>query len=120
MKKRNGSQWPHRTFIGWALALGLGLGVEDANAAQTLRMQVDQKGDFLLIGNTLGHECAANTPAPIVGTVGMCGANLNDSAPDIFWRSESPANGQAEANTTLTVAQARSTAVLSVPAGAGR
>jgi len=91
----------------------------EANAAQTLRVQVDQKGDFVLIGNTLGHECAAGTPAPVVGTVGNCGTlGLADTAPDIFWRSDAPANGQAQANNTITVAQARSTAVLSIPAGA--
>ena len=102
----------------WAIALALMGGTTIVEAAQNLRVQVNQKGDFLLIGNTLGHECAAGTPAPIVGNVGMCGANTNDSAPDIFWRSESPMASQAEANNTITAAQARSTAVLNIPAGA--
>ncbi len=36
----------------------------------------------------------------------------------MFWRSDSPAAGQAEASTGITAAQARTTAVLEVPAGA--
>jgi len=91
------------------------MAVGKAEAAQTLRLQVDQKGDFLLIGNTLGHECAAGTPATIVGTVGNCGSNTSDSAPDIFWRADSPGVGAAQANSTITVAQARSAAVLQIP-----
>ncbi len=35
-----------------------------------------------------------------------------------MWRSESPGAGQAEANTGVTVANARSTAILSLPSGA--
>ncbi|WP_437590194.1 DUF3344 domain-containing protein [Sorangium sp. So ce1000] len=82
------------------------------------RVHVDQRGDFLLIGNTLGHECGSDIDAPVVGDIGPCGNNTGDSAPDTFWRSDSPAEGEAEASTTITVAQARSTAVLQVPAGA--
>jgi clumping factor A len=96
-----------------------GVAIAPASAAPTLRFQVSQKGDFALIGNTLGHECNPGTPAPVVGNVGMCGNNgIGDSAPDVFWRADSPAAGQAEANTAITVAQARSTAVLGIPAGA--
>lgn len=91
--------------------------VQMAQAAPQLRVQVDQRGDFILIGNTLGHECATGTPAPVVGAVGNCGTNTADSAPDIFWRSDSPAAGQAQANNTITPAQARSTAFLNLPPG---
>ena len=114
----------HRWFGGAALgAMTLGaitLGASSpAHAAPALRVQVEQKGDFLLIGNTLGYECDVGTPAPVVGTVGACGnQGINDSAPDVFWRSDAPAAGQAQANNTITVANARSTAVLAVPAGA--
>ncbi|GAB4198121.1 MAG: hypothetical protein OHK0022_17040 [Roseiflexaceae bacterium] len=83
-----------------------------------MRVQVNQHGDFTLIGNTLGQECAAGTPAPVVGALGNCGSNTDDSGPDLFWRSDSPADGQAEANTGIAMAQARSTAVLSLPTGA--
>jgi len=106
-------------FIATTLLSTLVLGTAtSAVAAPTLRVQVDQRGDFLLVGNTLGHECVAGTPAPVVGTVGACGTNLTDSAPDIFWRSESPGAGQAEANTGIAAGSARSTAILSVPVGA--
>ncbi len=87
-------------------------------AHAAFRAQAFQRGDFLLIGNTLGHECAPGAPAPVVGTAVCGGGSLADSAPDLFWRADSPASGQAEANTGITVAQARSTAVLTVPAGA--
>jgi len=89
-----------------------------AGAAPTLRMQVIQHGDFVLVGNTLGHDCAAGTPAPVTGSVMNCGSNLEDSAPDVFWRSDAPASGQAQANGMFTVAQARSTAILVLPPGA--
>src|SRR5690349_10181744 len=81
------------------------LGQQRASAAPVLRVQVDQKGDFVLLGNTLGHECDVGTPAPLVGTVGNCGANVNDSGPDVFWRADQPAAGQAAANNTITIAQ---------------
>ncbi|AKU94523.1 internalin, putative [Labilithrix luteola] len=99
----------------------LGLGVfasSTAEAAPSLRVQVDQRGDFVLLGNTLAQDCAAGIPAPLVGTVGACGANTSDSSADVYWRSDSPQTGQAEANTGVTVAQARSTAMLSIPTGA--
>ncbi|WP_437756186.1 DUF3344 domain-containing protein [Sorangium sp. So ce1389] len=91
-----------------------------AHADPALRVQVDQRGDFLLIGNTLGYECGADLPlpGPVVGTVGECGGSLGDSSPDVFWRADAPGEGQAQANNTITVAQARSTAVLDVPDGA--
>ena len=103
-----------------AAASLVGLVSVEANAAPKLRVQVSQHGDFVLMGNTLGHDCAPGTPAPVVGTVNanMCGQNVTDSAPDLFWRADSPMDGAAEANTNITVAQARSTSVLSLPNGA--
>ena len=90
-----------------------------AQAAPTVRYQVDQNGDFVLIGNTVGHDCGNGTPAPTVGTLPMnCGSSISDSAPDIFWSADTPGAGQATADTSITVAQARSTAVLGVPQGA--
>lgn len=96
----------------------LALAAGGASAAPALRVQIDQKGDFLLIGNSLGHDCANGVPMPVVGTVTACGTDIVESAPDVFWRSDSPAAGQAEANAGITVADARSSAVLSVPDGA--
>jgi hypothetical protein len=88
----------------------------DARAA-ALRYQVNQKGDFVLIGNTLGYDCGAGVPAPLVGTVGACGNNTTDTAPDIFWQSND-SGGTAAASTSITLAQSQSTAVLSIPTGA--
>ncbi|MEI8256206.1 MAG: hypothetical protein WCJ30_11095, partial [Deltaproteobacteria bacterium] len=96
------------------------LATPSTQAAQTLRQQVDQRGDFVLIGNTGGWDCnpGGGIPAPIVGAIGACGTNVNDTAIDLLWRGDSPAAGQAAANNTITPAQARSTAVLAIPAGA--
>jgi clumping factor A len=88
------------------------------SAAPALRVQVDQKGDFALIGNTLAQDCRAGIPAPTTGTVSACGVNLGDSAPDVFWRSQSPTAAGAEANATILLANSRTTSTLAVPAGA--
>jgi uncharacterized repeat protein (TIGR01451 family) len=93
------------------------------SAAPGLRKQIDQRGDFVMFGNTTGFECADNAgvPAPTLGSVtcpGGQGGVVRDTAPDIFWRADDPALGQASARTTITAGQARSTAVLALPAGA--
>jgi uncharacterized repeat protein (TIGR01451 family)/MYXO-CTERM domain-containing protein len=103
-------------MTGVAVALALG-SAHVASAAPALRKQVDQHGDFLLIGNAMGHECAAGTPAPTVGTIGTaCSGQTNnernDSAPDAFW------NNGALIGSANGIANAKSTAVLTVPAGA--
>jgi clumping factor A len=115
----------------WMRTSCLGIGMLTltgvALAAPKLRVQVSQKGDFLLIGNTLGQDCRKDItlPAPVggddagTGDIGNCGTmNLVDSAPDVFWRSDDPAAGEALADIAVTPAQARSTAVLNLPVGA--
>jgi clumping factor A len=92
-----------------------------ARADQRLRVQVDQRGDFLLVGNTLGWDCGADAPLPVVGGTldsGSCGIDSADSSPDIFWTSDSPADGQARADEDTTPSQARSTSFVDLPAGA--
>lgn len=107
----------HRSIISTITAALLTSAVGTATAEPLLRVQVSQRGDFVLIGNTLGHDCAAGVPAPIVGNVGACGGNTNDTSPDVFWQSGVPMGG-ATANNTISAATARSTAVLNVPVGA--
>lgn len=82
------------------------------------RLNLTQRGGVITIGNTLGYDCAAGVPAPVVGVVGACGTNTSDSGVDVFWRADSPTTGQAEANTAITNAQARSSAMLNIPVGA--
>jgi len=107
--------------LSWLVVALLSLTLSSgALADQRLRVQVNQRGDFLLIGNTLGWDCGAGAPVPIVGTVpggGACGASTGDSSPDVFWRSDEPAGG-ATAASTVTADQARSTAFLDLPDGA--
>src|SRR5258708_22766071 len=102
-------------MLGTFLAAGV---ARDAHAAQTLRVQVDERGDFKMIGNTLGQDCGGGVPAPVVGTVGACGLFTGDNAPDVFWRSQAPTAAGAEADITITTANSRSTAMLSIPTGA--
>jgi clumping factor A len=93
-----------------------------AQAEQRLRVQVNQRGDFLLAGNTLGWDCGANAAAPLTGTVptGLidCGLNPADSSPDVFWRADDPSAGAAGANAILRQDEARSSAAVNLPDGA--
>jgi clumping factor A len=102
-----------------ASALLLSLQTPPAHAEQKLRVQVNQRGDFALIGNTLGWDCDANASDPVVGTVaGACGLTIGDSSPDLFWRADEPGAGQASAAAEVSAAQARSSAVLKLAQGA--
>ncbi|WP_082282730.1 Ig-like domain-containing protein [Myxococcus hansupus] len=99
----------------WVLALMMAVTAGQAAAAPVLRHTADQRGDLLMIGNTLAHDCANNVPAPLVGTVGPCGSNTSDDAVDVYWTIEA---GVAYANTSVTATQARSRAALVIPTGA--
>jgi clumping factor A len=88
-------------------------------AEQRLRVQVDQRGDFALIGNTLGWDCGAGASNPVVGQVNNnCGSSTADTSADLFWRSDEPAAGQATASLAISAEMARSSAVLTLPMGA--
>ncbi len=88
-------------------------------AEPTLRLSVDQRGDFVLFGNTLGWDCAASTAEVLVGAVECNGVGqAQDTAQDIYWSSDSPETGQALASLSVTAEQARSSAVLVLPEGA--
>jgi uncharacterized repeat protein (TIGR01451 family)/MYXO-CTERM domain-containing protein len=86
-----------------------------------MRKQLNQRGDFALIGNTAGYDCAGSAGMPVVGTVGACGVNVADSAVDIYWRSDDPMAGQVHADLGVAPAQARTTTMLTqndLPMGA--
>jgi clumping factor A len=112
-----------KRLISSLIAISAGCAAGSAFGVPVLRTQVDQRGDFVLFGNTSGFECANNAgvPAPTLGTVdcpaGQGGA-ITDTAPDVFWRADDPAAGQATASDTWIAAQARTTAVLDLPTGA--
>lgn len=82
-----------------------------------LREQMDLRGNFVLFGSTLAHECAPGIPAPTTGTIGSC-PDQNLAAPDVFWRADDPSVGMARADANITTANARTTSMLVLPAGA--
>lgn len=91
-------------------------------AAPTLIKKVDQKGDFTLIGNTLGWDCRLQESdfmpeAQATLATGLCNSanNATDSAIDIYWSD----NGADVPTVSVTSdpANARSTAVLTLQAG---
>jgi clumping factor A len=94
-----------------------------AHADQRLRVQVNQRGDFLIVGNTLGWDCAlaSAAPPPVLGSVpalANCGLNAEDSSVDVYFRADEPTDGQATANLSIAASAARSTAFVDLPANA--
>lgn len=103
--------------VGLLAALALS---QAAQAAPKLRYQIDQHGDMILFGNTVGYDCRAGIPAPTTGDVDMtmCGGFLPDSSADVWWRADEPGTGRATANINIEKQGARSTASLDLPSGA--
>ncbi len=101
--------------IGAAAAFAASTVSATGESALTKRMEVIQQGDFLLIGNTLAHNCAATTPKPAVGITVCPAAGVADTAPDVLWRAE---GAGASTNPVYTPDQAQTAAKLTVPAGA--
>ena len=89
-----------------------------SRAAVTERLSVDQHGDFVLIGNTLAHNCAGSVPDPIVGEVGDCGFSVGDTGADVFWGVDPNGIEAAVADEDLFPDDASSVAMLTLPAGA--
>ncbi len=91
-----------------------------AEAAPKLRFQIDQHGDMLLFGNTVGFDCRPGIPAPTTGDVDTanCGGFLTDSSADVWWSADDPTAGRASASINVTKQAARSTAQLELPSGA--
>src|SRR3954471_18419175 len=105
--------------LGWLVAVGLLGASVRVEAAVALRYQTSQVGDVAIIGNTLGQDCRSQVPGPVVGTVAAaCGSNTSDRGPDVYWQANEASNPTgANANTAITVGNARSTALLTLPSG---
>lgn len=112
LSRRAGRGAALAAMVAGALALGW---AHPASAALTVRMQQSVTGDFLLVGNTLAHDCAGGGPTPLLGTVGACGTLIGEAGADVYW---SASDADALANLSIPAASARSTASLAVPAGA--
>ncbi len=108
-----------RASVGLALPLATFFFSGPAFADLTPRQTFDLRGDIVLVGGTLGHDCRASTPAPLVGTVDAdCGLETADSALDVFWRSQDPTDATASAKLATKAADARTTVRLGLPANA--
>ena len=108
-----------RTALSGIVATLICAATGTASAEPALRIQVTQRGDFVLIGNTLAQDCGPGVPAPLAGTVGAtCGTGTSDTAPDVYWRADAPLAGQATADVTVLPGLSRSTASLLLPIGA--
>ena len=117
-----------RTGLGLLSALTLLTLAPPSHAATSQRAAIDDHGDFALFGNTVGFDCRdGKVEKPVVGSVptgllGLFSCNGllpdSDTGVDIFWRSDYPGNAQATASSLIDISAARSTAVLSLPAGA--
>jgi uncharacterized repeat protein (TIGR01451 family) len=107
------------TFVSSAVLSTLVVGTS-AQATPARRLQVEQTGDFLLIGNTIGFDCHGQPPPIKVGsiTADSCAASAEDYGPDLFWRADAPSAGAATADKAYLPSDARTTAVLKVPGGA--
>jgi hypothetical protein len=89
-----------------------------AAAAPGLRYQTDIHGDFVMIGAPIAYNCEEGVD-PIVGTVGSCGSHNTDTGADIFWQSNASGYlATAYADTSITMANARTTLMLKLPGGA--
>ena len=82
-------------------------------APPKLRHQADLQGDVVVVGSTLALDCSSALPAPPSSTTHSCATQLqkDDTAPDLYWRDNL-------ANASITAEQARTSATLSLPAGA--
>ncbi len=110
-----------RLFVSSSVLTVVGLLATSAVGQElTPRETRDLHGDFQLFGNTLGYECAASRlVTPLLGTVDCSDAvEPDDYAPDLFWRSDYPNEGEAFASVDVGAGSARSTAVLELPEGA--
>ncbi len=88
-----------------------------ARAQVSARISVDQRGDFVLFGNTLAQNCRPGVDTPVVGSVGACGDDAGDTGADVFWSAD-VADQSAVASTAIDLEEASSVAVLTLPAGA--
>ena len=100
-------------IVGVLLSVGVG---HAAPNPWLPRAHVLQRGDFIIVGNTLVQDCSSNTAQPFKGTVGS-GCADSDASPDVYWRS-TDVNTGAEARTSYTADQARTVAKLNLPTGA--
>jgi uncharacterized repeat protein (TIGR01451 family)/MYXO-CTERM domain-containing protein len=99
--------------LGLLLAAGALTSPISAQATDpVLRHQQDLHGDVVVFGSTLGFDCGAGLPAP-AGATASCTGQLNtaDGAPDLWWRDNI-------ADASITATQARTSATLTLPAGA--
>ena len=102
-----------RTAIGLAVGSSLVLSTGAASAVDPiLRHQEDTRGDVVVFGSTLAFDCGSGVSAPAGATASCAGQlNVSDTAPDLYFRDNT-------ANASILPTEARTSATLSLPAGA--
>ena len=105
------------SVLGLLSAVGVSTLCSTVFAAPQKLAEFNEKGSFLLIGNTVGWDCAAGVPQPTVGSIntGSCSTNTEDSSADILWQTDGTS---ATADGATTPLRASSAAFLSIPPGA--
>jgi len=104
-------------LLGVLAAVVAGAQPAPAQAQVAERFSVDQRGDFVLVGNTLALDCAVDADLLLVGSAGDCGPRDEDSGADVLWSVA--VDGTAPvANVSVGPARAASIAVLELPEGA--
>jgi uncharacterized repeat protein (TIGR01451 family) len=86
-----------------------------APESPTLRRSFNVRGGYVLLGNTLAQDCRSGVPLPLApSTLGVCGTETSDDAPDVFWTISGglPAGNVADILVDPGKASARATLVL--------
>jgi uncharacterized repeat protein (TIGR01451 family) len=102
-----------RLALGVLPALYCSLDGAPAQAAPQKIAEFNEKGSFLLIGNTSAVDCRQVVPRPSNGTVGDCGMNTDDTSSDVLFDATT-----GSADTSVLATKAGSTSQLDIPAGA--
>ena len=100
-----------RHCIGKYSALGLVLAASVVLSERSVRAaDFDVNGDVTVIGSTLAYDCASAS-APSGTTVTGCPPIDTNKAPDLYWRDNAAAP-------SISATSARTSATLTIPAGA--
>ena len=98
-------------YLGSLVATAGLLSTVSASADPVLRHQADVRGDVVVFGSTLTHDCGSTVAVPAGANASCAGqTDIDDTAGDLYWRD-------TIADATITPEQARTSATLILPPG---